>query len=213
MGKFVPTVVFDFDGVIHSYKSGWKGVDVIPDPPVPGIRKAIAELRAAGYRVVVVSTRCAKLTGMAAINRFLKENDIVVDDITAHKPPALCYIDDRALCFDGDAAGLLAKVQGFKPWYQQSKAFVPGQAVWVIERPFDGEFDSQVCGYIYLATVAGAVLVTPFIYGRDTLEDMVQYCLQSTASSFSEHVYFFPMEDCYTTAQEAEEALAKETEA
>ncbi len=27
------TVVFDFDGVIHSYTSGWKGATVIPDPP------------------------------------------------------------------------------------------------------------------------------------------------------------------------------------
>lgn len=121
MGKYIPTVVFDFDGVIHSYTSGWKGADVIPDPPVPGIRRAIANIRAAGYRVVVVSTRCTELTGMAAISRFLKANDIVVDDITAHKPPALVYIDDRAICFDGNSDELLAKVKGFEPWYKQKR--------------------------------------------------------------------------------------------
>ena len=57
------TVVFDFDGVIHSYTSGWKGQSVIPDPPVPGIKEAIAEIRDAGYEVVVVSTRCASVQG------------------------------------------------------------------------------------------------------------------------------------------------------
>ena len=30
------TILLDFDGVIHSYTSGWKGAGVIPDPPVPG---------------------------------------------------------------------------------------------------------------------------------------------------------------------------------
>ena len=45
---YKPTVVFDFDGVIHSYTSGWKGVAEIPDPPVPGIGEAIAELRQLG---------------------------------------------------------------------------------------------------------------------------------------------------------------------
>lgn len=57
------TVVFDFDGVIHSYTSGWCGVSEIPDPPVSGIKDAINAIREAGYRVVVVSTRCAEPAG------------------------------------------------------------------------------------------------------------------------------------------------------
>ena len=46
--NFKPTVVFDFDGVIHSYTSGWKGTTEIPDPPVPGIQEAIEHIRMAG---------------------------------------------------------------------------------------------------------------------------------------------------------------------
>lgn len=119
--SYVPTVVFDFDGVIHSYTSGWKGVDNIPDPPVPGIRDAIAEIRAAGYRVVVVSTRCSEPDGLVAIRKFMDENNILVDDISAHKPPALVYIDDRAICFDGHPETLFHKVRRFKPWYQKEE--------------------------------------------------------------------------------------------
>ena len=51
------TVVFDFDGVIHSYTSGWKGIDVILDEPVKGIKEVIENLRDAGYYVAVVTTR------------------------------------------------------------------------------------------------------------------------------------------------------------
>lgn len=42
------TVVFDFDGVIHSYISGWKGIDNIPDEPVKGIKEKIERIREAG---------------------------------------------------------------------------------------------------------------------------------------------------------------------
>lgn len=113
------TVVFDFDGVIHSYKSGWQGADVIPDPVVPGIKESIDEIRNAGYKVVVVSTRCATESGMAAIFAYLEKNSIKVDDVSAEKPPAVVYIDDRAICFDGNAKTLLGKIEGFQPWYKE----------------------------------------------------------------------------------------------
>lgn len=112
------TVVFDFDGVIHGYQSGWQGDPaIIPDPVVPGIREAIAELRANGYKVVVVSTRCASDSGRLAVTYYLLENDIFVDDIRADKPPAVCYIDDRAICFDGHPENLVEKIKAFKPWW------------------------------------------------------------------------------------------------
>lgn len=111
------TVVFDFDGVIHSYTSGWKGASVIPDPPVPGIKEAISDIRCAGYEVVVVSTRCATIEGHGAVRAWLIDNEIEVDAVKMEKPPAVVYIDDRAICFDGEPDNLLNKISGFVPWY------------------------------------------------------------------------------------------------
>ena len=110
------TVVFDFDGVIHSYISGWQGPEVITDQPVPGIREAIRDLRDRGYEVVVVSTRCAIQSGVAAVRDYLQKYNIVVDDVVAHKPPAIVYIDDRAICFDGTPSTLVDQIEQFKPW-------------------------------------------------------------------------------------------------
>lgn len=113
-----PTVIMDFDGVIHSYKSGWKGANIIPDPPVDGIKEAIEELRE-DYRVVVVSTRCYQLGGTEAIKKWLDKWGIVVDDVTYKKPPAVVIIDDRAITFDGDTKSLKAKVDSFKTWQER----------------------------------------------------------------------------------------------
>ena len=120
MSEQKQTVVFDFDGVIHSYTSGWQGVDVIPDPPVHGIGTAISLIRDY-YKVVVVSTRCTSENGKKAIQDYLKTHGIEVDGIEAEKPPAIVYIDDRAICFDGYADTLLRKVLTFKPWTERRK--------------------------------------------------------------------------------------------
>lgn len=115
------TVVFDFDGVIHSYISGWHGETVIPDSPVTGIKEAIDGIRTARYEVVVVSTRCASSAGQGAVWRYLDQHGILVNGVMAEKPPAVCYVDDRAICFDGHPETLLSKIQNFKPWYAKQK--------------------------------------------------------------------------------------------
>lgn len=111
------TVVFDFDGVIHSYKSGWQGdYAIIPDPPVPGIQEVIGALQMNGYEVIVVSTRCRTARGAKAVEEYLMKHRIGVSKVMSEKPPAVCYVDDRAICFDGDTESLLNKIQNFKPW-------------------------------------------------------------------------------------------------
>src|SRR4029453_11377940 len=44
------TVCLAFDGVLHSYRSGWCGIEVIPDPPIHGTKEAVARLRKS-YRI------------------------------------------------------------------------------------------------------------------------------------------------------------------
>lgn len=126
------TVVFDFDGVIHSYRSGWQGPTIIPDSPVCGIKQAIAEIRKAGYEVVVVSTRSATAEGKTAIREWLDKYDIVVDDVCEQKPPAIVYIDDRAICFDGNTKGLLKKIQNFRPWYKTNIEKIAIERNWLV---------------------------------------------------------------------------------
>lgn len=116
--KDKPTVVLDFDGVIHSYTSGWQGLEVIPDPPVEGIKEAIQEIRKK-YKVVIVSARSHTPVGRLAIKEYLRKYDIEVDDISETKPPAIVYVDDRAICFNNDADNLFAKIEAFQPWQKR----------------------------------------------------------------------------------------------
>lgn len=130
------TVVFDFDGVIHSYTSGWQGEDNIPDPPVQGIREALKEIHDAGYEVVVVSTRCATIRGHGATEAWLYDNGLheYIDKVCKEKPPAITYIDDRAICFDGHPETLLKKIQNFQPWYKMPTLTQPNEP---LTRGFD----------------------------------------------------------------------------
>ena len=112
---YKPTVTMDFDGVIHSYTSGWQGADKCPDPLVKGIDEVIKDLRK-DYKVVIVSSRAETVEGRLAIRDYLKKYNIEVDGIGCEKQPAIVYIDDRAICFNGDTTNLAEQVRNFKPW-------------------------------------------------------------------------------------------------
>ena len=114
------TVVFDFDGVINSYKSGWVSATEIPDEPVSGIVYALKEISET-YDIVIVSTRCVYAGGEEAIWSYLHDIGVAdyVKEIRQDKPPAVAYIDDRAICFDGHPELLKEKIDCFKPWYKK----------------------------------------------------------------------------------------------
>lgn len=112
-------VVFDFDGVVHSYTSPWQGADIIPDPPVPGIKEAIKQFRDAGYLVCIISTRTRSKRGRDAIRTWLEKNGIEVDELSAEKVAAVAYIDDRAIRFDGHPETLFNQVETLKPWNKE----------------------------------------------------------------------------------------------
>ena len=142
------TVVFDFDGVIHSYTSGWKGETNIPDPPVPGIQEALKEIHDAGYEVVVVSTRCKTVLGRMAIENWLDMYGMTqeVDKVCKEKPPAIAYIDDRAICFDGHPETLLKKIKNFQPWYKTPTLTPPNEPLPVlVNAETDREYIDYIC--------------------------------------------------------------------
>ena len=145
MGK----VCFDFDGVINSYVSGYLGDDVIPDPPVPGIKEAIDRLRDAGYEVVVLSSRSATKEGRAAMRQWFEKYGITVDGIYSSKPPARCYVDDRAVPFDGDASKLFDIIDNFEPWWKYKSALVEDPEEEQPPRYLMGAIVGDIVGSVY----------------------------------------------------------------
>ena len=113
---FVPTVCFDFDGVIHSYKSAWKGPDIIPDPPVDGIKEVLQELKDKGYIIAITTSRALSSIGQHAVMKYLEDNHIPYDIVTSEKVPCVVAIDDRAITFDGNCNTPVEKIVSFKPW-------------------------------------------------------------------------------------------------
>lgn len=130
MGK--PILCLDFDGVVHSYTSGWKGARNIPDPPVDGAMSFMQDALDAGWDVVIHSSRARYFGGIAAMRRWLREwapdggwyevmGNPQLEDVrfTRWKPSAVVTIDDRGLTFTGRWPAL-ADLKAFKPWKQEA---------------------------------------------------------------------------------------------
>lgn len=67
-----PILCLDFDGVIHSYKSGWKGARNISDPPVPDALKFITNIiRDDIFELHIYSARSNQWGGRRAMKQWL----------------------------------------------------------------------------------------------------------------------------------------------
>ena len=128
MSPYKPILCLDFDGVLHSYSSGWKGADVIPDPPVEGALEFIKEATE-HFNVQIFSSRSHQKGGVQAMKDYLCEHaqqkyatlpywlDLII--WPTEKPAAFVTLDDRALTFTGEWPSI-EDLLAFEPWNKRS---------------------------------------------------------------------------------------------
>jgi len=121
MKKYTKILCVDFDGVLHSYKTGWHGPRIVADAPVPG---AIDWLRTMIYShdfvVCIYSSRSKQWGGKRAMKGWLNAHGLSNEELAlikfpTKKPAAFLTIDDRAICFDGNFPSI-DELLNFKPW-------------------------------------------------------------------------------------------------
>jgi len=108
----------DFDGVLHKCSKGYHD-GTIYDNPVQGSLEAVKRL-AEKYVIVIYSAKARRdrpivngKTGTELIWQWLEKHGFkdYISEVTAEKPRAICYIDDRAINFKnwGDTMSLIEK--------------------------------------------------------------------------------------------------------
>lgn len=90
-------LAIDFDRVIHDVDNPVPGRRM--GSPVAGAARYITELRRAGHTIIVHTTRANPPHRTLHVRDWLLYYGIPFDDITAVKPSADLYIDDKAVRF------------------------------------------------------------------------------------------------------------------
>ncbi len=126
-----PILCLDFDGVVHSYTSGWKDAAVIPDPHVPGFFEFLEEAVKV-FDVQIFSSRSHQEGGIAAMSAWLireraawreaggRGSQVVSVSFPTNKPSAMVSIDDRAITFTGTWPPV-SWLAAFVPWNRRAE--------------------------------------------------------------------------------------------
>ena len=130
MGK--PILCLDFDGVCHSYTSGWKGAANIPDEYVPGLFEFIESVKD-NFDIQVFSSRSHQEGGREAMMVWFidqrklwrsrggkpPEETPMSLSFPTEKPSAMISLDDRCLLFLGEWPSL-ETLKNFQPWNKRT---------------------------------------------------------------------------------------------
>jgi len=122
-------ISLDFDGVIHSYTSGFHGYGNIMDPPCEGAIEFMKDLFENDMKTAIMSTRATVQEGVDAIRKWLLENGLTEEEvsnikITNQKIHANLYLDDRAINFSRVFPSIKF-VQDFRPWNKVDTYILP----------------------------------------------------------------------------------------
>lgn len=114
-------ICVDFDGVIHSYTSGWQGAYEISDQPVDGAIEWLESMLSGDeFKPMIYSSRSIDDRGIKSMKLWLLKHGLSGEalarlEFPTKKPPAWLTIDDRAICFDGHFPSA-EEMRNFKTW-------------------------------------------------------------------------------------------------
>lgn len=107
------TICVDFNGVLDTYK-GWIG-DAAAYPMRDGTVEFLNALIEAGYTIIIFTAADVSRVKQWVIRNGL---DNLIADVTNVKVPALCYVDDRAVRFNGDFYETFEEIMEFKTFWE-----------------------------------------------------------------------------------------------
>lgn len=85
----------------------------------------------------------------------------------------------------------------------------PGSDVYIVERDECGAV-CDVSGYMFLAQVGHAVIVSAFISNCETIDETLEYHIDETVANYDTNLAVFPADDCYDDREDALAALRDE---
>lgn len=129
------TICVDFDGVLNEY-NGYEEGNL--GEPLSASKEFIRQLRKK-YKVVILTSRPKE-----QVIDWLNNNGFPSMEVTNRKIPAVAYIDDRAIQFNGSYIQTIYEALNFKPYWMERYYRVYDGETGETKALFAEEYDAEM---------------------------------------------------------------------